>query len=128
SAQVRACPPPTPTRSRGSRRSCCTRRSAPFRPDQVVERAQRLLDGHAPVLHVHLVEVDVVGPQPSQRLLAVPEDALARKALLVGMHRRGPAQGGKAALGGERDLLAPALHPLAEQLLAAAFGIAVGGV
>ena len=44
------------------------------------------------------------------------------------MHRRRPAQRGKPALGRQRHRVAPALHPLAEQFLAAALGVTVGGI
>ena len=41
------------------------------RAHQIVERAHRLLDGRVRVPGVHPVEIDVVGLQAAQRLLAL---------------------------------------------------------
>src|SRR5258708_40089882 len=50
------------------------------RADEIVERAQRLLLGHRDVLHVDLVEIDAIGAQPAQRVVAALDDAVAPRA------------------------------------------------
>src|SRR5262249_39848785 len=57
-----------------------------------------------------------------------PDDALAGEAGFAGEHRRGAAERREAAFGRDRHRVAPPFQPLAEQLLAPAFGVAVGGV
>src|SRR5712664_3339187 len=54
--------------------------------------------------------------------------SLAREAGPVGVRRGGTALGREPALGRERHPLAFALHPLPEEILAAALAIDVGGV
>ena len=44
---------------------------------QVVERAHGLVDGREPIPGVHPIEIDVVGLQPAERLLARGDDVLS---------------------------------------------------
>ena len=52
-------------------------------PDQVVERAQRLVDGDAEVGPVGLVQVDVIRLEPAQRGVAGVQDACSGQPLRV---------------------------------------------
>ena len=96
--------------------------------DQVVQRGQRLVDRGARVGLVHLVEVDVVGPQPAQRRLEgadhVPPGAAGVEVVAV------QAAHVHAELGGQHHLVAAALECGAEALLGAAVwgAVDVGGV
>ena len=54
------------------------------RSDQVVERAQGLVDRSLRIGRVRLIEVDRIGPQPAEAGLAGVEDVPARQALIVG--------------------------------------------
>src|SRR5262249_8201175 len=51
--------------------------------DERVERAHRLVDRGGPVPGVHPVEIDVIGAQPAERLLALCDDGLAVRAAAV---------------------------------------------
>ena len=84
------------------------------RLDQCVQGAQRLLNGRVRVGRVDLVQVNVVGLQAAQAVLAGAQDVLAREALLV---RR--LAHGAPALGRQHDPFArPALgQPAAHDLL-----------
>src|SRR4029453_10992506 len=53
-------------------------------PHDVVEGLHRLLDRGLVVPAVDLVEVDVVGPQPTQRVVDGGQDVLAGQAAVVG--------------------------------------------
>ncbi len=97
---------------------------------QVVERAQRLLEGNAGVVEVELVEVDEVGLQPAQRGVDRVHDVPPAVAHLPrsAAHRR-------EALGGDDVVVALALQPLPDDLLGASRGgevaaerIRIGGV
>ena len=72
---------------------------------------------------VGLVEVDVVGVEPAQAVLDLPHDPAAGRPAVVRVlaHRR-------HELGGQHDLVAPALERLADDLLRLAAGVHVGGV
>jgi hypothetical protein len=85
------------------------------RADQVVEGGQRLLDRGGRVGLVQLVEVEVVGLEPAQRGLDrahdVPPGAAGAEVVAVDpLHVH-------AELGGQHDVVAPALEGGAEQLL-----------
>jgi len=56
--------------------------------DQVVERAQRFLEGRVAVVPVRLIEIDEVGLQAPQRILDGLDDVLAREPRVV--RGRGP--------------------------------------
>ena len=91
---------------------------------EVAERAQRLIDVTAGLRPVDLVEVDPVGVEPAQALLALADDPSARVAARVRVfaHRR-------VELGGEHDVVAPAAG---QRLADDAFGLTrrvdVGGI
>ena len=91
--------------------------------DEIVERAQRLLDRDELIGLVAHVDVEVVGAQPAQAPLAALDDVLARQAdvvdALADAHEH---------LGHDDELLALAFERLAENLLGAAERIHVGGV
>ena len=93
--------------------------------DEVVERAQRLVDGDVGLRAVDLVEVDVVGLQAAQAGFALLDDVAAAVAHVVGAFAHHAVH-----LGGEDDVvaLAVALERLAGDLLAAAAAVDVGGV
>ena len=94
---------------------------------EVVERAHRLLDRRVLVPGVHPVEVDVVGLQPAQRLLAAGRERLAAGAAAVRIAREEVAR----ELGGDDDAVAPArvaADVVADDLLGVAVGVDVGGV
>ena len=85
--------------------------------DEIVERAQDLVLRRVEVLHVDLIEVDVIGAEALQAVLHAAHDAVAGGAGPVG-----PFAHGEAELGGEDDLLAAliALDPGADDPLAEA--------
>src|SRR4029453_16717038 len=95
-------------------------------PHDVVEGLHRLLDRGLVVPAVGLVEVDVVGPQPAQRVVDAGKDVFAGQAAVVGAraHR-------KEDLGGQH-VVVPATERLGEQptgdLLRQAVRVGVGGV
>ena len=83
--------------------------------DQVVQCRQRLVLRHRRVERVHLVEVDVVGAEPTKGCLNRIEDVAARRALLprLAAHRAD-------ALGGQHHVVAsarPCRQPLPHDLL-----------
>ncbi len=87
-------------------------------PDQVVQGAEGLLDRRHGVGGVHLVEVDVIGPQPAQRPF---QGAADRRARPVRLPVRCPDPSRRVTeLGGQDHLVASALHRSAQQLLALA--------
>src|SRR5262249_28827004 len=67
-----------------------------------LERLPDLLPGRVPVDVMHLVEVDVVGLQPSQAALAGAPDVERGESLVVRSTAEPPVH-----LGGEDDLVAP---------------------
>ena len=71
--------------------------------DQVVKRAQGLVDGCFRVGRVGLVEVDVIGPQSPQARVARRQDVPPRKPLVVG-----PVADPDPAFGGQHQLIAAA--------------------
>ncbi|GAB3974550.1 hypothetical protein GCM10029978_056450 [Actinoallomurus acanthiterrae] len=85
--------------------------------DQLIERAERLLDRGDAVGLVVLVQVDAVGAQPAQRLLhGVPHvPRRAARAVPVGLLAHAHAE-----LRGQHDLVAVALERDAEQTFAVA--------
>ena len=99
--------------------------------DEVGERAQRLVDVGRPVGTVHLVEIDPVGAEASEAVLARPDDVPSARAVGVGLRVRDerPGRHVEVALGGQDDLVAPAAcEGLGDDLLALAGGVHVGGV
>src|ERR1700722_17241884 len=89
-----------------------------------------LVPRRAAVHVVHLVQVDVVGPQPAQRLLTRPADIESRQETVVG-----PLALAAVQLGGQHRAVpapAPRRHPPADDRLGDALGprlaIGVGGV
>src|SRR3954471_14011797 len=72
---------------------------------------------------VDVVEVDVVGAEPTQRVLDLVDDPASGATALVGVlaHRH-------EELGGERDIVTAALEGLADDLLRLASRVDVGGV
>src|SRR5690606_17615894 len=90
---------------------------------EVGERAQRLVDVGVGLGPVHLVEVDVVGAQAPQAVLAGPHDPAPRVAGPVGVGPHGPVE-----LGGDHQVVAPAGDGLAQDLLGLAGRVDVGGV
>ena len=93
-------------------------------PDQIVERAQRLLDRYRRIGMVQLIEIDPIGLQAAQARLDRHHDVAAgctlARALVI--HRR-------PELGGEDDVLPPGPENLAKQRFrSAAPAVAVGRV
>jgi hypothetical protein len=83
--------------------------------DEIVERAQRLVDRRHSIGAVELVEIDPVGAQPSQGVLDGRHDPASRAALAVQIlvqHR--------AEFGRKHDVLPPRAEDLADELLGAA--------
>ena len=94
--------------------------------DQVVERAQGLVDRDVGLGAVDLVEVDPVGLEAAQRRFALLDDVAARVALHVrvfGVHHA-------VDLRGQDDVVAAAvaLERLAGHLFAAADAVDIGGI
>ena len=71
--------------------------------DQVIQRRQRLLQRRQTVPLVHLVEVDVIGPEPAQAGFARGDDVVTGQPGVVG-----PLTHGEAHLGREQHVIAPA--------------------
>ena len=91
--------------------------------DELVERAERLLERHVGVGPVHLVQVDAVGAQPAQAVgdrFAHPSPRAAAVLRIV-VHR-------VAELGRQHDSVAAAGEELAEHVLRHAEVVDVGGV
>jgi hypothetical protein len=92
-------------------------------PNEVVEGAQRLVHRHVGVEAVHVVQVDVVGLQVAEAVLALLDDVAAAHAAAVGVIR----------VGREEDLrrddepvaVAALLHHLADDRLATSWCAAV---
>jgi hypothetical protein len=80
--------------------------------DQIIQRAQGLVDRRRPVISVQLVQVDVVGLQPPQRGVDGRHDVLAG---VAAVKRRRPGRG--EALGGHDEPVPLAPQPAAEDLL-----------
>ena len=96
-------------------------------PNEVVERGHRLLDGGVHVPDVQPVQVDVVGLQAPQRVLAGVDQRLAARAAAVGIARIEVA----AELGRDHQAIAAggvAPDVVADDLLGVALGVEVGGV
>jgi hypothetical protein len=91
--------------------------------DEVGERAERLVEVGVRVRAVDLVEVDVVGAEPAQRVLDLGDDPAPRDPAPVRIltHRA-------EHLGGEHDVVATAFERLADDLLGLTGGVDVGGV
>ena len=85
-----------------------------------VEGVEDLLHRRHAVPLVHLVEVDVVGAQAPQARLARPDEVMAGEPGVVGTVAHGEAR-----LGGDQDVLAPALEDLAHDLLGTPGGVDV---
>src|SRR5213079_1576314 len=97
--------------------------------DQHLHGLPDLVPGGVPIHVVHLVEVEVIGAQPLQALLAGAADVQGREAALVG-----PVTHLSVDLGAEHDLVAPAAalgQPAPDDLLgdalASAPAVDVGG-
>ena len=107
--------PRSPARC-ASRRSCCCPRRAPCpRAPAAPSPARSPPTACAAVDVVHLVEVDVVGLQPAQAVLAGAPDVVGGQAALVG-----PVAHPAVDLGGQHDPLAPSAalrQPAADDLL-----------
>ena len=90
---------------------------------QVVERTQRLLEGGVAVPSVHLVQIDVIGLEPTKAALDLPQDVHAGRAAPVEVltHRQ-------PDFGGQHDLLPDALQGVAQECLALPTAIDVGRV
>src|SRR5258705_12849742 len=82
--------------------------------DELVERAERLLERRQVVRGVVLVEIDVVGAQPLQRSPHCLADVIARTARLRAVAHV------TAELRRKHDAVAASLEHLAEERLAAA--------
>lgn len=95
------------------------------RLDQVVQRLHRLLDRGVRVEAVDLVEVDVVGAQAPQAVVDLGHHRLAGESGAVG-----PGAHPAVHLGREHDVVAAGEigQCLADDLLAGAVGVHVGGV
>ncbi len=91
--------------------------------EQIVERAQGFFHRGQGVEAVHEVQIDVIGAEPFQAGLAGAYQVVARGALVIR-----PLAGGKGRLGGNQQLVAPALDGLAENFLGSALGIDIGGI
>jgi hypothetical protein len=91
---------------------------------EVGERGEGLLDRRVPIFPVELVEIDVVGAQPAQRLLDGLPHVAARPAVRPRRHDRTGEIG--AELRRDHDVGATALQDLAEHVLRLA--VAIGGV
>src|SRR5690349_10995730 len=106
---------------------CCEIRAADVphlaRTDNVVEGAQRLVEGGHRVEAVNLVEIDPVGPEALQAALDGAHDVSAGEALLVRTRADLAAH-----LRGEHDVFAARAEGLAEDLLGLALGVDVSGV
>jgi hypothetical protein len=90
---------------------------------EVGQRAEGLLHVGVRAGAVHLVQVDVVGPEPSQRVLDRADDPTARAAAhvgVLGVHRH-------EELGREEHLIPTALERLTDDLLRDAAGVHVSG-
>ena len=90
---------------------------------QVRQRRQRLLDVGIRRGPMHLVEVDIVGPEPAQRIVERPGEPTPRAASPVGIVPHGVER-----LGGEDDVVAPALECLPDDLFGLAAAVHIGGV
>ena len=91
--------------------------------DELLERADRLLERRVGILFVVLVQLDVVGLQALQRRVERGADVLARAAPLRAVAHR------LAELRGEHDLVAASLqHPAEQRLAAALVAVDVRGV
>ena len=92
-------------------------------PDEGVDGFERFLKRGRAVPLVHLVEIDVIGPQPPQACLALRDDVETGQSLIVrpGAHR-------KPDLGRNNQPVAPAVERFAENLLRSSLRIGVGGV
>ncbi len=93
--------------------------------DQLGHGADRLLDRHAPVQPVLVVEVDVIDAEPPQRRLAGMANVLGPA---VDGEAAVPVTGGEPELGGDDDLVATALHRPPDQFLVGVGAVDVGGV
>ncbi len=88
-----------------------------------VERLQRLVERRLAVPLVHLVEVDVVGPEPPQARLARGDQVVAREPRVVR-----PVAHRHTRLGRDQRAIAPPLQGLADDLLGQPARVHVGGV
>ncbi len=91
--------------------------------DEVVQRAQHLLERRVLVDVMHVVEVHVIGLQPPQAVLDGVQDVHARHAGVVGSR-----SGGIEEFGSDHGTVAPTLERLAENHLGLAPGVGVRGV
>ena len=91
--------------------------------DQIGQRGERLLEVDGVVRTVRLVQVDVVGPQPTERVLDGAHDPSAGVAapVRVGAHR-------SVELRGQDHVVATAGERLADELFGAALRVSVGRV
>ncbi|MDF2811349.1 MAG: hypothetical protein K0S56_2380 [Microvirga sp.] len=72
---------------------------------------------------MHLVQIDVIGAEPSQRILDRAGDPASRVPLHVGILAHRPMQ-----LRGQHNAVAASLQSLADNLLGLACAVTVGGV
>ena len=90
---------------------------------QIVESAQRLIDGGQRIPHMGVQQIDIIAVEAAQAGLDTGQDVLAGQAGIVG-----PVAGSVAHLGGQHDPVTPPLEGLAGDLLRTAAGIDVGRV
>src|SRR5712692_2041382 len=94
---------------------------------EILERPHRLLDGRVLVPVVQPIEIDVIGLQPAQRLLALGDDRLAAGAAPIGIADVEVA----AELGRDHQavsLVAVTSDVIADDLLRVSLGVEIGGI
>ena len=91
--------------------------------DEVADGAGDVFDGDVGVDAVLVEEVDVVGAQPSERVVGDLSDAFGSAVGAVGR-----TSFGEAELGGDHDLVADRLECFADEAFVAALAIGLGGV
>src|SRR5262249_44631386 len=84
---------------------------------EIVEGAERFVERRIAIVEVHLIEVDKIGLQPTERRVDRIHDVAATVAGVPGLRARRAEP-----LGGEHELVALALPPAAEDL----FGTTAG--
>jgi NADPH-dependent curcumin reductase CurA len=93
------------------------------RPDQVVERRQRLFERRQGIEAVQLVEVDIICLEPAQARLAGLDDMQTRAADIVGAR-----SGAAPHLGRDHDLLPPVAQRMRQDFLRPALRVCIGRI